>query len=382
MPLPKVLFVDDEQSLLNGIRRVIRTGFELHFAESGAAALELVRAHGPFAVVVSDMRMPVMNGAELLEKLAATAPETVRVMLTGNADQQTAIDAVNRGKIYRFVNKPCQAADLVEVLNGACRQYDLVMAEKVLMEQTLSGVVRLLIEILNSAYPAVFVRVQSLRDLARAYAGALGGRAWMIDLAAMLSHIGWLTLPHDLVTRSINGAPVSPVEGELMAEVHTTAARLLAGIPRLEELSAIIAPKPGTDSIDGRIFTLLRAASEAMRRDRCSLAAVLEPGRLQQVDAMLAERLRELARAPGRAAEAAAAPESVAIRIESAGQIRLGDRLIEDLSFESGELAIGKGIEINEFLLEKLGNLARVRKLRLPVSIERALLQRPLAAAS
>lgn len=100
--LEKILIVDDDKNLLSGIRRQLREHFEVTIAVGGAQALEALTEKGPFAVIVSDMRMPEMTGVELLGAFKERAPETVRMMLTGNADQNTAADAINSGSIFRF----------------------------------------------------------------------------------------------------------------------------------------------------------------------------------------------------------------------------------------------------------------------------------------
>src|SRR5205085_9651219 len=123
-------------------------------ALGGDHALELIQggigdntplhphSHTPiqsYAVVVADMRMPKMDGVELLSRLRTLTPTTVRIMLTGNADQQTAIDAVNEGHIFRFLNKPCPPETLEKTLRAALNQHHLITAEKELLELTLTG---------------------------------------------------------------------------------------------------------------------------------------------------------------------------------------------------------------------------------------------------
>jgi DNA-binding NtrC family response regulator len=102
----EILFVDDDPEVLAGFRRSLRKEFKIDTAEGGAPALALMRGRSPYAVVVVDMRMPAMNGVEFLMELEKTAPDTIRMMLTGNADQKTARDAVNQGHIFRFLTKP------------------------------------------------------------------------------------------------------------------------------------------------------------------------------------------------------------------------------------------------------------------------------------
>lgn len=102
----RILFVDDDPNILKGFQRNLRKDFTVSVAEGGQQALELIQSSEPFAVIVSDMQMPGMNGAEFLYAAKKISPDSVRMMLTGNADQQTAINAINKGDIFRFINKP------------------------------------------------------------------------------------------------------------------------------------------------------------------------------------------------------------------------------------------------------------------------------------
>ena len=102
-----ILCVDDDANLLEGLKRQLRKQFTLEMSLSGEAGLVVVKEDGPFAVVVSDMRMPGMNGARFLAQVRAMAPDTVRILLTGQTDIQDAIVAVNEGHIFRFITKPC-----------------------------------------------------------------------------------------------------------------------------------------------------------------------------------------------------------------------------------------------------------------------------------
>lgn len=132
----KILFVDDEINILNAFQRQLRKRFEFDVSADPASALQSLRSNGPYAVIVSDMQMPGMNGVQFLGKVREQAPNSVRIMLTGNADQQTAMDAVNQGAIFRFLNKPCSTDDLCEVLAAGIAQYRLVTAEKDIHEKT------------------------------------------------------------------------------------------------------------------------------------------------------------------------------------------------------------------------------------------------------
>jgi len=126
----KILFVDDEPSVLDGYRRMLHKEFQLDTAGGGEDGLALIKETGPYAVVVSDMRMPGMNGAEFLTHVRKQAPETVRILLTGFASVETAIQAVNEGNIFRFLTKPCEKEVLVKAINQGLELHQSMSAEK------------------------------------------------------------------------------------------------------------------------------------------------------------------------------------------------------------------------------------------------------------
>jgi len=131
----RILFVDDEQGVLDGYQRLLRKEFYVRVARSGQEGLTAIAEHGPFAVVVSDMRMPGMNGAEFLAQVRQKWPESVRMLLTGYTDLHAAIAAVNEGNIFRFLTKPCPKEALVEAVNAGLEQYHASIAERELVRR-------------------------------------------------------------------------------------------------------------------------------------------------------------------------------------------------------------------------------------------------------
>jgi len=126
----KILLVDDDNLILDGYRRSLSRDFSIDTALGGQEALKLAADGGPYAIVVSDMRMPGMDGVEFLTRIKTLSPDTIRVMLTGNADVETAVHAINEGSIFRFLNKPCSKELMGKTLTAGLLQYRLVTAEK------------------------------------------------------------------------------------------------------------------------------------------------------------------------------------------------------------------------------------------------------------
>lgn len=120
----RILFVDDEPAVLDSYRRMLRPEFDIATAASGADALALLNDQGPFAMVISDMQMAGMDGVELLKRVRRVAPNTVRLILTGHADLDDAVKAVNEGCIFRFLMKPCEKPVLIDAIHMAFAQYD------------------------------------------------------------------------------------------------------------------------------------------------------------------------------------------------------------------------------------------------------------------
>ena len=134
---PSILCVDDEVNILEGLQDNLRRKFKVHTASSGAEGLAVLKSEGPFPVVISDMRMPEMNGAEFLSQVRNLYPDSMRILLTGQSDIESAISAVNEGQIFRFLTKPCETDNLASVIQLAVEQNQLGRLEKDLLENML-----------------------------------------------------------------------------------------------------------------------------------------------------------------------------------------------------------------------------------------------------
>ena len=258
-----ILLVDDDLNVLDGYRRSLSRVFLMETAVCGKQALELVAANGPYAVVVSDMRMPGMDGIELLSKIKAQSPDTIRIMLTGTGDIDTAITAINEGSIFRFLSKPCSKEVMEKALTAALVQYRLVTAEKQILEQTLSGCVRVLTEVLSLVNPAAFSRAERARRYIRHIVAAMSlGDPWQYEVAAMLSQLGCVTLAPETINAVYGSQKLSPSE-QAQYDAHPSVAYdLLSKIPRLEPIAWMIEHqnRPVTEAVDAKMSGMRRGA--------------------------------------------------------------------------------------------------------------------------
>jgi DNA-binding NarL/FixJ family response regulator len=237
-----VLCVDDEPMLLEGLERTLRESFEVITETKPLAALALLeqREHD-FVAIISDMRMPLLDGAQFLARAAEIAPDSTRLLLTGHAELTAAIAAVNTGRIFRFLVKPCPPNELLAALEAAAEQHHLRTLEKELLEQTLTGSVRLLSEVLTLVAPKLFMRNQRIQSYMLFLTQKLGRLdAWRFELAACLNMIGCVGLPEETFNRALAGTPLDELESRTFAEHPLIAHRLLKRIPRFEDVAEML----------------------------------------------------------------------------------------------------------------------------------------------
>src|SRR3569833_607487 len=139
---PRVLCVDDEARVVEGIALHLRKDYDVHTALSGDQALKVLKQMGGAAVIVSDMRMPGMDGAPLLQQVMRVYPDTTRMLLTGAPGRESAIAAVNNAQIFRFLTLPCPPDHLWAASEAGVMQIRLIKAERSILKETLVGCIK------------------------------------------------------------------------------------------------------------------------------------------------------------------------------------------------------------------------------------------------
>lgn len=379
----RILCVDDDANILAGYQRSLRKQIDLEVAVGPEAGLEALKSNGPFAVVVADMQMPGMNGIDFLIETRKLAPDSVRMMLTGNADQRTAVEAVNRGHVFRFLTKPCPPEDFALVLQTGLRQYELITAEKQLLEQTLNGSVNMLTEILALTDSAAFGRSQTLRNEMRVFLDGIGApSSWACEMAALLSPAGQVTIPPDILARSRAGAVLKLNEQEIVNRAPETAANLLKNIPRLEPVAEII--RYQGKHFDGAGFPQDDVAGEQIPIGSRILHLLLALEDYDRRGVSRQDALNEMQRLPGRydprvidaafkcfdiylaqTTDAVARIKEIPFRELHAGMV-----LAADLYTKNEILLMGAGCTLTPVMLEKVRNFARLYGILEPITVE------------
>jgi len=359
---PAVLFVDDEVAILDGLRRQLRRKFAVHTAASGAEGLQLL-ASQPVSVVVSDMRMPEMNGAEFLSRVRSVQPNAVRILLTGQSDMDAAITAVNEGQIYRFLTKPCSSDVLVDELTGAVELNRLMTAEKELLRTTLLGTVEALTTTLSLAQPKAFARAERVNRTAAELAGALEvEEPWRVEVAAMLAHVGAVTLPPNVLDKLDAGRPLTEDEAEMEARVPEISRDLVRAIPRLEELAQAIgwhrARFDGSGSGIGvpsgeelpLVARILRVAVDF------DSGMAQRPSVQQTISALTADAGAYDPRVLDALVRCHHVEELDAPREVGVAELRPGMVVFDDVFTTEGALLVGRGTVVTEPLVQRLEN--------------------------
>ncbi len=372
----KILFVDDDVNILDGFRRQFRKTFAISTAPGGKEGLEVIEREGPFSVIVSDLRMPGMDGINFFSRAREAAPETVRILLTGYADMETAIEAINQGNIFRFLTKPCKLEDLLKAISDGVKQYGLVVAERELLENTLRGSIKVLSEILQLINPEAFGRASRIRHYVRAVGKRLRvDNLWQLDTAASLSQIGCVILPQDALRKLYLGQELTGEEAQIFSMHPFVASDLLANIPRMEVVSAIISlqqknfdgsgipgdPRKGEEvPLGARILRIVLDFDTllAQEQDKFGSMEILmaRPGLYDPV------ALKALA-------EVIKTEESFTKASLPASGLRDGMVLFEDVNLLDGRLLAPRGYKINRSLRERLRSFSENPGIKEPIAV-------------
>ncbi len=363
--LPLVLCVDDEPQVLEGIKLHLRHGYEVITVADGSRALDELLRRKSAAVIISDMRMPGMDGAAFLALAQQIAPHAVRLLLTGQADIDSAIAAVNDGQIFRFLTKPCPPMTLLTAVDAAAEQHRLIVAERVLLEQTLHGCLKALTDILALANPGSFGRALRIKRYVSEVAAKLAlPDRWQLEVAAMVSQLGLITLPTDTVEKLRTGGTLSSEERQMVDRLPAVTAQLLESIPRLEGVRTILSTyahpyrqiASGSETADftirrsahilriaidfndleARGMSPARAIASMRERINCYDPAILERFALLRVDGGVTDQICEVA----------------------LSALREGMLLVEDVKLPTGTLLVARGYEVTERFVERIRNFS------------------------
>jgi CheY-like chemotaxis protein len=359
---PKILCVDDEENILSGLTRTLFDSYDVTTALSGKIALEIMKTE-TFEVIISDMRMPEMDGAEFLTKARAFAPNTTRILLTGHSDTLAAMKAINEGHIFRFLLKPCDGDYLIEHIAEAVNYYRLKKNEKLLLEQTLKGAIRVLTDMLSMAAPQALKRSVHIKRYVSHITTSLNLKnQWEFDIAAMLSQVGAVALPDEVLEKAFSSIELSPAERSMIELIPETGAILVETIPRLENISKMIAAQYADDNaltnLSGRAAQGARILRIANSLDRYILH---ENNKIKDAIKWLYTQFDSPEDQPIlNALDSYTVQEKQLVMREiKVSDLRIGMILEQDVLSINDTLVISKGQEMTTFLIDRLINYSQ-----------------------
>jgi response regulator RpfG family c-di-GMP phosphodiesterase len=300
----------------------------------------------------------------------------VRILFTGNANLEAAVQAINQGQIFRFLTKPCPPDVLISTLTAALQQHRLITAERELLEHTLSGSIRVLCDMLSFANPEAFGRSSRITRSVQAIADQLQiPDPWLTTTAAMLSQIGCVILPEIVLGKVYRGETLSAEQSQLYKQHPFMGADLVAAIPRMKPVAEIIrfqdkpyrASEGSNDPHAGEGLPIgariLKVALDfdgllSSGKPQASAITVLK-GRKDQYDPQVLEAL------------IASLTTDVKVKVLSVGVAELQDGmiLVEDVHATAGELLASKGQAVNPSMRMRFHNLGTSATIKEPLLV-------------
>ncbi|MEM7619500.1 MAG: HD domain-containing phosphohydrolase [Pseudomonadota bacterium] len=380
----KVLLVDDEENILNGLKRRFHRQFNIDIAKSAADGLSMLEHDASYAVVISDQNMPGMNGTVFLKKVLEDYPYTARIMLTGLSDQKTTLTSVNECQVFRYLKKPCSLDTLSQAIEDGIAHYKTLVSERDLLQRTIAGSVKLLVDMLAVSNPENFNHINQLRKLA-SYLSRDNKtvNAWELDMTIMLSPIGRMALPSELRARQKQGGELSHIEHNLLASAPKVAHDLLLNIPRMKSIANAIFYQDKTFDgagypvntvkgydipLNARILFLLK------RLTHISGAEIPTPENFQELEKdihLYDPKLFEYARNRFAKVYQSEQNQTEELKVMIDG-LRPGDVLVEDLKTENGKLALAAQNELTDTTLKSMITFHEYNKLVEPVCVLRS----------
>ena len=362
----RILFVDDDPNILAGYQRSLRKYFDIDTANGGATGLLKIEEEATYAVIVSDFKMPNMNGAEFLNEVKKASPDSVRVLLTGQADFNDVIDCVNKGGIYKFLTKPCDSDAMSAALRDCIRQFDLIQVEKTLLEDTLRGSIAVLLDVLALANPSTFGYTTRIQRYVEKMVAVLAlPEPWQYSVAAMLAHVGYITLDQDLVQKVFSSEELSAAEQQQVNALSELTADLLDKIPRLENVTEMI-------RLQGAALSELAATAEVPIIDAGAeeigaqlLRTAIDYDRLITAGKEKAVVLNALSQQPEvyhndilRALDNVVAKQKQEFKLVTIDQLGTNMTLAEDVMTADNVLLVSKGQDVTRAVIARLQNFA------------------------
>ncbi|ADZ71959.1 HD domain-containing phosphohydrolase [Polymorphum gilvum] len=381
--LPQILVVDDDVKVLSGFQTLLGKKYHIRTERTAAGALAWLKLNPMAAVVVSCFNIPDMPGGALLRAVQEAAPNAARILLSDAHSSDEIMKALSAANVYLHLRKPVAVEEAEMALRSAVAYHRRIVKERNLLEKTLAGSVKLMIEMLSLFHADAFRKTSVLRTQALKVARAMDmKKTWELEMAVMLSPLGEALLPREILARYRSAKTLTDPQRELLARAPEQSRDLLKNIPQLDKVADVLyysgrgydgsgfpadGPVGADIPLNSRILKILIDLWYASPDTGVDLAAfeALNINR-RQYDPALLTLVRECLLED---AEARDRERIVACHIRA---LHSGDVLVDDILTEgSHELVLSRGHQLTLTTIKRLAQFDRISGLRQPIRVRR-----------
>ncbi|MEP6779353.1 MAG: response regulator [Gemmatimonadaceae bacterium] len=352
---PRVLCVDDDERLLEGLALRLRRFFDVVTATSGAQALAALRLSTPFAVVISDMQMPNANGATFLSAMRRVAPETTRILLTGQADITSTIASVNAGEVFRILLKPIEINALIGVIREGIARHSELVAVRTASEGLHEGMVDIILGPLQTLAPEIAREAVRIRRIVSDVGLVICKQQnWVAELACILMHVASIEISPDTSVRWRSRSNISPADRQSIEYALQTQLSRLKDVPQADEVRESLALQmpmeyrdwdwraPASATMPARVLYLVMTfEAHRMRGESVAETLLFLRNEAPEHDVALIDALA-LARLDQR---------NAGVALE---QVKIGQRIVNETRLSNGVLFLPACHDVILATLEKL----------------------------
>ncbi|PKN99938.1 MAG: hypothetical protein CVU42_06205 [Chloroflexi bacterium HGW-Chloroflexi-4] len=371
-----ILLVDDEPNVLSALTRALNSNqyFDIVTANDGIQAIDLLKNTPNVALIISDYRMPGLDGVSFLIEAQDICPDATRMILSGVADLEMATNAINLGQIFRLLLKPCAPEIFLSSVKAGLRQYELMTSERDLLQNTLKGSIKILTDLLAAINPDSFSQSTRISVLTRKFATSLGlVNAWELELAGVLCRIGCVTVPPEVMDAWMKGRLLDDNQQHMIDSVGKVGHHLLRNIPRLEKIAEGILHqatpfKPveqatsntlkGSDiPLIGRILKIIIDYDRFLAIDPIPITALNRMlHQAYEYDLDLYKSFKEFIVSENEADKRPASKKESAITEVSIDEVKDGMVIMGNVFDKKGRLLIGSGTLVTDIIKLRLSN--------------------------
>ncbi|MBA4383999.1 MAG: hypothetical protein C0410_04630 [Anaerolinea sp.] len=386
-----IFLVDDEPNVLSALTRELNS-FQYNdivTAKDGIEAIELLRVTPNVALIISDYRMPGLDGISFLLEAQEICPDATRMILSGVADLEMATNAINLGQIFRLLLKPCAPDNFIASVKAGIRQYELVTSERDLLQNTLKGSIKILTDLLSAINPESFLQSNRISALTRRFAQTLGlTNAWELELAGALCRIGCVTVPPEVLETWMKGKYLDDNQRHMMDSVGKVGHHLLRNIPRLEKIAEGIlyqstpfkpvvkkdnGPSGTSIPLIGRILKIVIDYDHFLAMDQNVKSALQKlVNQASEYDLDLLKSFRELVTQENAIENTSTSKKETALFEVSIDDVKPGMVIMGHVFDKKGRLLIGSGTVVTEIIKLRLANYNNIYGLDQPLVVRKA----------